>query len=564
MHAPALSTVRRCTTAFLMLSIAACRSQDVGPHGPTGGTVIISTPGDATTLVPELSQSVTDREVSDLLYDHLAEIGANLNTLGDAGFRPQLADRWTWSADSLDIAFHVNPGARWHDGVPVRASDVAYSIRLAQDPSVGAASPSFMRNFAGVTVQDSQTAVVRFKQHTPEQFYDLVYQIAIVPQHILGSVSPQALKTADVARAGIGSGRFRLARWTAGQTLELVADTTNYRGRPGLDRVLLSIASDGQAAAARFMAGDADLLEHVPPPLAEKLAHDSAHRVVSAPDLGYGYLAFNLHSPTAPTQPHPIFQDIAVRRALTMAVNRPAMLANVFGATGRMAHGPFSSRMPIADTTIAQIPFDTVAARALLDSAGWPVGPDGIRMKHGQRLAFNLLIPTSSALRRQYAVLLQAAFARVGAAVNIDQMDFPSMITKERARAYDAEIAMRVPEPSLSSTPQGWTMTGSPDRDRYNLTGYANPVVAAALDSATATFNPVAAKRYARTAFATIIADAPGIWLFESVSLLGVQSRIVTAPMRADGWWSSLATWSIPAAAQTARDHIGLRTARAP
>ena len=85
-----------------------------------------------------------------------------------------------------------------------------------------------------------------------------MYQVSIVPQHILGNTPAGQMKTAEITRRGIGSGRFRLARFEPGKRLELVADTANYRGRPKLDRVVFAISPDFNAAVTRFFAGDAD------------------------------------------------------------------------------------------------------------------------------------------------------------------------------------------------------------------------------------------------------------------------------------------------------------------
>src|SRR5438105_5068545 len=88
-----------------------------------------------------------------------------------------------------------------------------------------------------VSVRDSLTAVVWFKKRTPSEFFDFVYQIAIMPEHVYGRIPRDELTKSDVLRKPVGSGRFRLVRWDAGQRIELIADTANYRGRPPLDRV---------------------------------------------------------------------------------------------------------------------------------------------------------------------------------------------------------------------------------------------------------------------------------------------------------------------------------------
>jgi peptide/nickel transport system substrate-binding protein len=440
----------------------------------------------------------------------------------------------------------------------VRASDVRYSLNLIKDPSFGSQAAPLVTNIDSISVRDSLTAVAYFKRHTPEQFYDLVYQVSIVPEHILGNTPPAQLKTAEVARRGIGSGRFRLARWEPGVQIELVADTLNYRGRPKLDRVVFSKSPDFNSAVARFFSGDADMFEILRPENIAKLAGDTARRAVPYPSLQYGYLALNLIDAAHPGQPHRIFGDRAVRRALTMAVDRRSMLQNAFGTYGIPSYGPFPRSLPVADTTLPQIPYDTVKARALLDSAGWIVGADGVRAKNGQRLEFTITVPASSATRMKYAVLLQEAFKKVGASVKLDQTDMAGYVAKNGDRSFDTTIEAYSTDPSVSGFKQSWSSAGL-GKDGANFTSYANPAVDALLDSATFTFDPARTRAYARRAFEIIIEDAPGIWLYEPPTVAGIHKRIHPSNMRADGWWAGLADWWIPASERTPRDRIGLR-----
>src|SRR5258708_20138219 len=149
----------------------------------------------------------------------------------------------------------------------------------------------------------------------------------------------------------------------------------------------------------------------------------------------------NAMDPSAPGKPHPIFGDRAVRRALTMAVDRRAMLRNVCDTLASIAYGPFPHAHPVADTTLPQIRYDTAKAKALLDSAGWTMGTDGIRSKGGRRLAFSITTPNSSAGRRSYAVLLQDAFRRVAADATIDKLHFPAYIHNLTTHAFDTDMA---------------------------------------------------------------------------------------------------------------------------
>src|SRR5665213_1673319 len=134
-------------------------------------------------------------------------------------------------------------------------------------------------------------------------------------------------------------------------------------------------------------------------------------------------MAMNPHVAKSKTTPHPIFSDIRVRRALSMAVDREAMLHNVFGNDGLIAHGPFSMTLGYADSTLRLPPYDTTAAKAMLDSSGWRAGSDGMRAKNGHPLHFALTAPNSSLFRRRYGVLMQEQFRKIGAQVDLDLVD---------------------------------------------------------------------------------------------------------------------------------------------
>ena len=557
--------VRWLPFACLGISLAGCRDvqQQQPAAGPNdiGGTMVVAAPSEPTTVLPPLVSLINDRQLADLLYDRLAEIGDDLNTVGDRGFKPVLAQRWEWAADSLTIVFHLDPRARWHDGVPVRASDVRYSLNLLRDPALGSSAASLVTNIDSIAVRDSLTAVAYFKKHTPEQFYDLVYQVSILPEHVLGNTPAAQMKTAEVARRGIGSGRFRLAHWEAGKRVEIVADTANYRGRPKLDRIVFTVSPDFNSAVGRFFAGDADFFEQLRSEDLPRIATDTARRAQQLPGLQYVYLAFNLVDPKQSSAPHPIFGDRAVRRALTMAVDRRAMLRNVFDTLGRLLYGPFPRALSVADTTLPQLPYDTLKSRALLDSIGWIAGPDGIRSKNGQRLAFSITVPSSSAPRSQYAVLMQDAFRRVGAAVTVDRIDFASFVAKQNAHGFDSELNSFNPDPSPSGYKQSWTTAGIANGGA-NFSSYSNPAVDALVDSLTNAFDPARTRAYARRAFEQIIEDAPGVWLYEPLSIAGIHKRIRTTGVRADEFWAGMADWWIPAAERSARDRIGLAPTR--
>jgi peptide/nickel transport system substrate-binding protein len=540
--------------------LAGCDAQPgASSSGDVGGTLVIASAGDADILFPALTFSQMGRAVSDVVFDKLAEIGQDLNTIGDDGFTPRLARSWDWAADSLSVVFHLDPNARWHDGRPVRASDVKYSFDLVRNPALGSHIAPLVENVDSVTARDSLTTVAWFRRRTPEQFYDFVYQVSIVPQHVYGAVAPAQLRESELTRRPVGSGRFRFVRWEPGVRLEIAADTANYRGRAKLDRVIWTMSPDPSAGIAKVLAGQADMWENLLPEHLPRFGQASGLRVQPYPGLQHVAMGMNLRD-GASTRPHPIFGDIGVRRAMSMAVDRHGMLRNVFDTLGKISYGPFPRSLGVADTTLTLPPYDTARANALLDSLGWRRTPGGIREKQGRRLEFDLIIPTSSRARMSYGVLLQQQFRGIGAQMNPVGVDYPTFEARERARDFDAVMLGMSTDPSPSGARQLWHSAGA-TKTGVNYVSYMNPRFDTLLDSAIASFDPAATKRYARQAYEVLIADAPAIWLYDVLTMAGVHQRIRTPGLRADGYWAALADWHIPASERIERDRVGLAQA---
>jgi peptide/nickel transport system substrate-binding protein len=548
-------------TALLLL--AACRSHDVSyASGDDGGTMIVSSAGAPNAPIPMLAVTVSDIEVGSTMFERLAEPGPDLNTAGDEGFTPVLADRWTWAPDSLSIAFHVNPRARWHDGVPVTAKDVRFTFEAYRDPTTGSTVTPLIANIDSVTVRDSLTAVFWYHRRYPEQFFDASYQMFILPAHLLAGMKHSDIRTSDFARHPVGSGPFRFSRWVPSSLFEVVADTTHYRGRPHLDRIIWSVAPDYVSSVTRLFSGEADFIEYLRPEGIPELAKHPELRLLRWPSLNVQYLVFNLRDPKHPARPHPIFGSRAVRRALTMGVNREALVRSVLDSLGSVALGPFTRAQATSDTTIAQLPFDTTRAMQLLDSLGWrDRDGDGIRDRNGVPLRFTLIAPTSSSVRVRASVLLQQMFAKIGAQVELQQLEFNLFQQRLHEGTFDAAINSINMDPSPGSIRQTWGTQAARARGGDNVGSYENATFDAEVDSAITAMDPEQSKVLYRRAYSTIVADAPAIWLYEVVNTAAISKRIHPANLRPDGWWVDLGAWSIPAGERIARDRIGLAEA---
>src|SRR5688500_3034796 len=124
-----------------------------------GRTLVVAMGSEPGATFPPFAITGHGRMLASQIYDHLADVGPGMNTIGDAGFVPQLAERWEWSDDSLSIAFHLHPRARWHDGQPVTARDVKFTLALYANPDLGGQTVHEHARIDSVTAPDSLTVV---------------------------------------------------------------------------------------------------------------------------------------------------------------------------------------------------------------------------------------------------------------------------------------------------------------------------------------------------------------------------------------------------------------------
>jgi peptide/nickel transport system substrate-binding protein len=544
----------RVGVAMLLATIACSSSETESTAGDIGGTLLIALPVEPGTILPPFLGASHEKEVSEQLFDVLADIGPDLNTIGDAGWTPRLAESWQWSADSMSIAFKLHPGAHWHDGRSLTSADVQFSLVLNKDPATGSRIARALADIDSISTPDSVTAVVWYARRSPEQFYNIAYNLAILPKHLLLDADRANLRSDAFARNPVGSGPFRFVRWDARSLIEVAADTTYHLGRPLLNRVMWMLNPDPNAAVENAIAGEVDVFETLTPDGLARIAGQTTVRAVQYTPLNYGYFGFNMRDPKNPSRPHALFADRNLRRAIAMTINRSLLVGNVYESTALVGAGPFSRVYRTADTTLHALPFDSTGADRLLDSLGWKDGnSDGVREKDGRPLRFAITYPSSSTPRRRFAELLQAQMKPHGIQVDVDPAEMSVFVPRIFSSRFDAIVNNWIVDPAPSNVREHWhTM---PDKNRaLNLQLYSNPAVDAALDSAAAEWNVERSIALYRKAYQAITDDVPAVWLYENRPFMAIHSRVqpnLTAP---DAWWRNLRLWSIPKDKRLPRD----------
>src|SRR2546426_12649290 len=218
------------------------------------------------------------------------------------------------------------------------SSDVC-SSDLYTDPSVDAPARESLRDIQSVTpvAGDSLAVTFRFRRRYSEMFFDAVYHMRILPAHLLAHVPRDQWVRAPFGHAPVGDGPYRFVSWKPGESVELVADSTFFLGRPHIRRLIWRFTPDPPTALTQLIAGEADALEFLGPAA-------NVERARGAPQLAIhpykgtadGYLAFNMTNP--------ILSDRDVRRALALAVDREKLRESVFQNYASCRPGPCRRR----------------------------------------------------------------------------------------------------------------------------------------------------------------------------------------------------------------------------
>jgi peptide/nickel transport system substrate-binding protein len=305
---------------------------------------------------------------------------------------------------------------------------------------------------------------------------------------------------------------------------------------------------DPVSALVNLFAGEVDAVEFVTPDGMSRIAAQDDVRAIPYSFPNYGYLGFNLRDQKNPERPHPLFGDVHLRRALSMAIDRQALRKNVYDTLAWPGIGPVSRLSATADTMARMLPFDSAGSDRLLDSLGWrDQNGDGVREKNGRPLRFGVMAPASSPARRRYAELLQAQLRPHGVKVDVDVIDFTVFVPRLQGSKFDALIHNSVTEPSPAGIRDQWHSMPVSGRAQ-NFLLYGNPAVDAAIDSAVVTTDPAGSRALYRRAYQGIIDDAVAVWLYENRNYMAMNRRVQPVMRGSDVWWRYLREWSIPAA----------------
>jgi peptide/nickel transport system substrate-binding protein len=422
-------------------------------------------------LDPTSGAAAAIREVTYAnIYEGLTRFGP------DGSVNPGLAHDWEISDDGLTYTFHLREGVTFHDGAPMTAEDVKFTLDRARAEDSTNAQKQLFAAIDSVEVLDPLTVQVNLSTVDGAFLFNMAWGDAVI-------LSPDSVD--GNATNPIGTGPFKFARWVQGDRVELERHDDYWGEAPALSRATFRFISDPTAAFAAMMAGDVDAFPNFPAP--ETLAQfdaDPRFSVIVGSTEGETILAMN-HA-------NPQLSDVRVRQALAHAIDRQEVIDGAMFGYGTPIGTHFAPHHPDYIDLTELSPHDPDAARTLLTEAGV------------EGLTLRLMLPPPTYARRG-GEIIAAQLRNVGVETEITNLEWAQWLEQVfRGKDFDLTI--------ISHTePMDINIYARPD---YYF-GYDNPAMQEIMATLTETTDPAARSELLQQAQRLISEDYVNGYIFQ-------------------------------------------------
>lgn len=509
-----------------------CRS----PPAPAERSIVVATGADINGVNELVPSSRFSQEIRARLFHRLLRESPQA-TGGRPGFEPGLAKSWSFSDDHTSLTFELRDDVRWSDGEPVTAEDVRWTWQAWTNPEVAFGSAFIKERIVDVVAETPTRVRMVFDAPYRTQLFD-ANEGFILPRRQWQAI-PFAKWREDLRvfeRDLAVSGPFRLERWTPQQEIVLTSNPTSAI-RPHLERVTFRVMPDQSGHVRALRAGEVDVVLFVPPADAAPLEADPNFTLHAFPANQYTYIGWNLERPQ--------FADDATRRALTLAIDRNALVETLWFGRARVGIGPIPAESWAHHPSLAPHPYDPAAAKEALAAAGWTdSNGDGTLDRNGVDLAFELLTNTGNAVRRDAATMIQAQLATVGVRATPREIELNALIALNESGDFDAAIGAWGIDTSLDLR---YAFHSDEITEGSNFVRYRNAEVDAALDELRNSQDDTRTLALLHQLQELLYHDQPYTFLWEPQTLMVTRSTITGVEPTALGALSNLEEWRFEA-----------------
>ncbi len=403
-----------------------------------GGTLSEGILGPARFINPVIAVSSADEDLSALVYSGLTK------TMPDGTIVPDLASDYSISEDGTVYTFRIRPDAEFHDGAPVTAADVLYTVQLAQNPAI---KSTHRADWEGITLSSPDSKTVIFK--LPRAYAPFLQNTSfgILPEHLWQDTKPEDFQFHALNTHPVGSGPYEIESVETDSTgaavrFELGAFRGYALGKPHVSRIILRLYPNEEARVRALAQGETEALAGIPSTDIDAASGNAQLLRVPLPRV-FGVFFNQGHAPA--------LTDASARKALNAAIEKDRLIAMVLGGYGAVLRGPIPPGLIEGMSDVSTTTSGTVstayteeslsAAREILTNGGWKFDESaGVWMKGSQQLAFSLATGDTPELTAT-ANAVATAWRQLGAKVTMQVYPISELnINILRPREYDAVL----------------------------------------------------------------------------------------------------------------------------
>ncbi len=399
--------------------------------------IVIGVSADFDYLNPLLIQLSMSREVCSLLYPSLVKPSYD-EKKGAISFLPNTAKSWEFSSDGKEVTFNLRGDALWEDGKRVTSHDFKYSYALYKNPKIASSRQHYLNDLLlladgtadierAVETPTDSTLVLHFsKPMAREIVLDHFNDLIPVAEHLFKNYAADDIRTKAAEIPVLGAGPFKVKRWARQEKLELVSSPSSRLPRPAtIKTMVFVVVPEYTTRLAMLKSGQIDAMISaggINPKDISELAKSSPSIVIKPVKNRFfdSIVWLNIDGEAwrngRKVVPNTLFGDRVVRQALTLAIDRQSIIDGFMGPEhATIVNTSLSpAYREITDSSLDPYPYDPQKATALLRSAGWAPGPDGILQKNGKKFSFELAAPVGNPRRNYAATIVQQNLRDIG------------------------------------------------------------------------------------------------------------------------------------------------------
>lgn len=402
--------------------------QKPDPNKPRdGGTMTIGTFSDIVTVNPFAYDDTASGDIVNLVYAPLYGVNAKGEIVVDDW---SVADKmYQVSADQKTYTVFVNKNAKFSDGSPLTAEDVAFTFKTFANKEVASPNYASYATIKDVRVKDPQTVEIELTDVDARFVFSL--NTPIVPAKSFKDVKP-----ADIQKAAYGtdvkqtitSGPWIWKEWQEKNYITLERNPNWFGKKVNIQTIIFKYYADQNTEVQALLKGEVDFLETVPVAQLDAIKGVQGLNIFESPSQSYDYISYSFKDENFPSGKSP-FHGAKTRQAIAYAINRKGMVDSVLKGHGTLLNGPFlPGGWADSPEVTVNYQYDVNKAKQLLAEDGWKAGSDGILVKDGNKFEFDLMTNSGNKRRESYMAIIQQNLQEVGIKVNLKPMDFSALV----------------------------------------------------------------------------------------------------------------------------------------